>query len=179
MRLCAARRFHIPPHKRRRIVALLCGNILFQWLTQLCRVVWSSYNASQSMPGALWINLTFVFAILCGIVSGSLQGNAENALRKEKPGEFPPSPADIAIAAFKEERRRRKEELRRKAGTGASADEPEPQPEVPAAAQPPGQKAGGVLAGLAEDAPASSEEMLTPRLQAPMGTSTHVLGGEL
>ena len=121
--------FHIPPAKRRRVVALLVGNVLCQWLTQLCRFVWSSYNASQVMPGVLWINLTFVGSILCGIVSGSLQGNAEGGVRKEQPGEFPPAPAEIALAAFRAERQRRKDELRlagQKTLRGASASAPPP-----------------------------------------------------
>lgn len=41
--------FHLPPRKRCCIVALLCGNFLMQYATQLCRFAWSSYRSSQVM----------------------------------------------------------------------------------------------------------------------------------
>ena len=73
------------------------------------------------MPGVLLINLTFVSGILCGISSGIMQGKAEDAVRKEKPGEFPPTPVEIALAAWKAEREKLRAELR-----GAAPAEEEP-----------------------------------------------------
>jgi hypothetical protein len=104
--LCAPARdrFHIPPPKRRWVVALLCGNAFFQYATQLCRFAWPSYNDSQTMPGVLWINLTFVCSILCGISSGIMQGAAEGEVRKAEPGRFPPTPIEFALEAWKKER---------------------------------------------------------------------------
>ena len=88
------------------------------YATQLCRFIWSSFDQSQVMPGVLLINLTFVSGILCGISSGAMQGKAEDAVRKEKPGEFPPTPMEIALAAWKAEREKLRAELR----GGATAD---------------------------------------------------------
>lgn len=119
MASCVAPRFHIPPHKRRWIVALLCGNAFFQYATQATRFIWSSYDDSQSMPGVLWINLTFVLSIMCGISSGIWQGCAEGAVRKADPGRFPPTPVDFALEAWKQEREQQR--LAREAG-----DEPQP-----------------------------------------------------
>ena len=59
--------------------------------------------------------MTFVGGILCGIVSGSMQGNAEGGVRKAHPGEFPPTPMEIAIEAWKAERDRIREEMRGRA----------------------------------------------------------------
>ena len=84
----------VTPRTRRKIVALLVGNAAFQYATQATRVVWYSYAASQAMPGILWINLTFVGSILCGIGSGILQGNAESGVRKAAPAS---SSADIQV----------------------------------------------------------------------------------
>lgn len=174
------------------------GNVIFQWLTQLCRMVWSSFSASQVMPGVLWINVTFVTATLCGIISGIMQGGAENGVRMDKPGEFPPSPADIAMAAFKEERKRRKEELRRakselrRARSPSKAQQspgkqpaPQAQPVGTAApAAPPKlslpwtDPAAPPAAGSTRSSTGDFED-LTPRLQTPMEAGATVVAGEL
>ena len=120
--------FHIPPRKRAWIVALLCGNFLCQYATQICRFVWSDYPSSQVMPGALWINLTFVGSIVCGAVSGGMQGSAEGGVRKAKPGEFPPTPMEIFIESFKSELHKHRGEMKAaKEQEKVVADKPSPQ----------------------------------------------------
>ena len=156
--------FHIPPRKRRWIVALLCGNFLCQYATQGCRFGWSSYPASQSLPGVVWINLTFVGSILCGMFSGILQGAAEGGVRKAKPGEFPPTPVDIAIQTWKEERQKLREEMW-------------------ASAAPPTASRVGPLQ-LASEAPKQTEtptddSLDTPRLRSPMRRESSMVSGEV
>lgn len=119
-RLCCCsrvHRFHIPPKPRLRVVWLLVGNVFFQYFTQACRFAWISYPDSQTLLGAIFINTTFVGGIVCGIVSGVLQGKAEGAVREENPGKFPPTPLEIALLAWRNERDRIREEMR-KAGVG-------------------------------------------------------------
>ena len=94
--------FHIPTHKRRRIVFLLMANVIFQYATQAARIIWPSYNDSQAMPGILWINLTFLLSLVPGITSGMAQGCAEGAVRKANPNRFPPTPFESAMAAWRE-----------------------------------------------------------------------------
>lgn len=106
----AAAGFHIPPLKRLRVVALLIGNAFFQYATQAARVLWPSYADSQTMPGVLWINLTFVLSILCGISSGILQGCCEGGVRNAHPGRFPPTPFEAALAAYRDARAQQEEE---------------------------------------------------------------------
>ena len=88
------------------------GNAFFQYATQACRFAWSSYEESQVMPGVLWINVTFVLSILCGVSSGIWQGCAEGAVRKANPGRFPPTPVEFAIEAWKREREEAREQER-------------------------------------------------------------------
>ena len=171
-------RFHIPPQKRKPIVFLLCGNAFCQYATQLCRFYWSSFDDSQTVVGAIFINVTFVGGILCGIVSGSLQGNAEGGVRKAHPGEFPPTPMEIAIEAWKAERARIREEMRghaaepaappQKQGSSvkassvkasdvkATASGPE------GAAAPPAVKAGGRAQYAATEGPVANETPASP-----------------
>jgi len=94
--------FWIPTRKRKLIVALLFGNLFFQYATQLCRILWPTYADSQTVLGAIFINFTFVSSIICGISSGSLQGNCEGQVRKEHPDKFPPTPLEHALKAWKE-----------------------------------------------------------------------------
>ena len=67
------------------------------------------------MPGLLWINLTFVLSILCGISSGIVQGCCEGAVRKAQPGRFPPTPMDAAMEAYKLAKQEQQEERERQA----------------------------------------------------------------
>lgn len=87
--------FHVPRSQRVKIVRLLLLNTFFTMLAQLARLIWMDYTSSQGMPGAIFINLTFVSAIVCGIWSGVLQGKAEGAVRKENPDKFPPTLGEV------------------------------------------------------------------------------------
>ena len=115
--------FHIKPRQRKVVVLLLNLNAAMQYATQATRFVWSSYDASQTMPGVLWINLTFVLSILCGIGSGIAQGKFEEGVRKNNPGRFPPTPLEFARAVWKREREQIREMLR---------ESRQPPPEPPA-----------------------------------------------
>ena len=98
--------FHIHPRHRKIVVVLLNMNWVMQYSTQATRFIWDDFDASQTMPGALWINLTFVLGILFGISSGIAQGKFEEIVRKEKPGEFPDAPMTVFLKVWKEERRK-------------------------------------------------------------------------
>ncbi|KAL1506946.1 hypothetical protein AB1Y20_007810 [Prymnesium parvum] len=87
--------FHTPLPPRRKIVRLLLLNTVFTLLAQLARLIWSDYTSSQSMPGAIFINLTFVSAVVFGIWSGALQGAVEGSVRKANPGRFPPTLGEV------------------------------------------------------------------------------------
>ena len=151
--------FHIPPPKRKPVVFLLCGNAFMQYATQLCRFIWSSFDASQVMPGVLLINLTFVSGIICGIASGSMQGNAENAVRKEKPGEFPPTPVEVALAAWKAEREKLKNEMRKGAAAASNADS--------SSSSPPTREATDEEAARPAAAPAAAPAPSVPKVPSP------------
>lgn len=120
--------FHIPPRKRKIVVVLLNANAVFQYATQATRFAWSSFDASQAMPGVLWINLTFVSAIGCGIASGIAQGCVEGGVRKAKPGEFPPTPMDIALEAWRAERDRIRAEMRERSARKSASKSPRKSP---------------------------------------------------
>lgn len=96
--------WHIPPRQRARIVACLVLNAVMHYATQACRVVWYSYDASQTMPGVLWINVTFVLSIVFGVGGGIVQGVYEGGVRKANPDQFPPTPLQHALDAWRKER---------------------------------------------------------------------------
>lgn len=135
--------FHIPPRQRKRVVFLLVGNAVMQYATQLCRLIWSSYPASQTPAGAFFINITFIASILCGASSGGMQGSAENGVREANPGDFPPTPIDVWLETWRAERQRIRQEMRERAttqvavrleaGEGPAAPPPAPRPSGPSA----------------------------------------------
>eukprot|EP00966_Prymnesium_polylepis_P162423 3754110-Prymnesium_polylepis.3 len=88
--------FHTPLGPRMAIVRLLLLNTVFTLLAQLARLIWSDYTSSQTLPGAIFINLTFVPGIAFGIWSGAKQGAVEGQVRKAHPGQFPPTLGEIA-----------------------------------------------------------------------------------
>ena len=87
--------FHIPRQKRILIVILFQLNGWFQLINQMARICYPSYEAANAMPGAFWCNAFFVFSFVCGIGGAIKQGKAETALRKAKPAEFDPGPAEL------------------------------------------------------------------------------------
>lgn len=91
---------------------LLQLNIIFQYVTQACRVVWPSYDESQTVAGAVCINVTFGLAIMLGVTSGIMQGIAEGRLRKQRPDVFPPTTFQYALAAWRRERERARDSAR-------------------------------------------------------------------
>ena len=96
--------FHIPEKQRLRVVWMLVGNAGFQYATQITRIVWPTYDESQTLAGAISINITFGLSALLGIGSGIYQGVCEGGVRKANPGVFPPTPLEFAIAAWREAR---------------------------------------------------------------------------
>ena len=83
-------------------MALLLWNAGLHYLTQICRLIWSSYEASQTIAGNIFITVTFLGSVVCGIGSGAYQGNCEGQVRKANPGMFPPTPLEYALEAWKE-----------------------------------------------------------------------------
>ena len=92
--------FHIPPIQRGRVVACLLLGTICHFATQTCRFVYSTYDASNEMPGTLPTNATFAFAIIWAVVGGNLQGCAEAELIKAHPDRYPPSIQDTAKEMF-------------------------------------------------------------------------------
>lgn len=98
--------FSIPLKKRALISVLLLCDLAFHFATQGARLGWSSFQASNEMPGTLVINLTFGVSIISGISAGIIQGRAQARLQEADPARFPPDPF--------------KKLLRRKAAAAAS-----------------------------------------------------------
>ena len=129
------------------------------------------------MPGVLWINVTFVGSILCGMFSGILQGAAEGGVRKARPGEFPPSPADVFFATWKEELTRIRAEMRERSEPGVRS---RPVSVADARAAPAGATADHAgLQPAPSPLPSPRAEQLTPRLQATVGCSAHAVSGRI
>jgi len=90
--------FFIPRARRRAIIALLLGNTLGQIANQATRIVYNSYEAAETWPGVLWVNLFFAQNMACAATAGALQWYEESRLRKACPNNFPPGP----VAYFRE-----------------------------------------------------------------------------
>ena len=93
--------FHIPAKKRTHITLVLLFNCIFQFVQQAMRFVYSSWKASNAMPGSLAINLPFIASIVLGALGAVMTGMAENKLRKEFPGKFTPGIMEILKAKLK------------------------------------------------------------------------------
>ena len=57
----------------------------------ICHVIYWSYLAIQTWPGALITNIWLGIQIACQIAASVLQGREEAKLRKQHPDKFPPT----------------------------------------------------------------------------------------
>ena len=91
---------------------MLLANTIWQWINQLFRWIWASYDVSQK-PGSatfLLILLSSLFSLFGGVGAGIRQGLAELVVRKRQPGKFPPTPFAFALEAWARERKYWKDE---------------------------------------------------------------------
>jgi len=83
--------FHIPRRTRCLIICLLLSSTASHFATQSSRFIYPSYTASNSMPGVVVCNATFIASMVLGIIAGFVQSTAERQLVKAHPERFPPS----------------------------------------------------------------------------------------
>lgn len=57
---------------------------------QITRFVWTSYEASNTMPGTVPVNVTFGLSIVFSLTAGILQGAQEGRVMKANPDQYPP-----------------------------------------------------------------------------------------
>jgi len=82
--------FHIPQRPRAMIASFLCLSVFFHFATQATRLVWTSYEASNTMPGTAPVNITFGLSIIFAIAAGITQGGQEKKLQAMDPERYPP-----------------------------------------------------------------------------------------
>jgi len=89
-RKTAALWFQIPTRSRGVIAWCLCLSVFFHFATQITRFVWTSYEASNTMPGTVPVNVTFGLSIVFALTAGILQGGQEGHVMKSHPDQYPP-----------------------------------------------------------------------------------------
>ena len=93
--------FHIPTRHRAGIVAFLIGAVVLQFLQQVFRGMYTTYETSErQQPGQVLIITSFAGSIVCAIVGGIYQFVQLYRLHGEYPERFPPSAAVTSIAHF-------------------------------------------------------------------------------
>lgn len=92
--------FHLPRKKRSTIASLLLFSLVAQTCAVVFHILWNSYLAGQTFPGALLQNIWIPLQAGAQIAAGAVQASAEAKVRKEFPGRFPPSMADYLKAAY-------------------------------------------------------------------------------
>lgn len=80
---------HLPFGRKLALVVLALVNSLAQIANQATRVVYASWSASNTWPGALWTNVFFALSFLAGAAGGALQPAFEARVRAEDPSRFP------------------------------------------------------------------------------------------
>ena len=82
--------FHIPERSRKLIALNLLLSCAFHFATQATRFVYPDYVSSNSLPGVVPVNVTFVLSIVFAICAAIVQGRAEKRLQTLHPDRFPP-----------------------------------------------------------------------------------------
>jgi hypothetical protein len=90
--------FHIPRVARFRIIVLLNVSVLLQFMQQICRHIYPSFDASEkSQPGQLLIMGSFVVSILCSVGAAGYQFKCLYHLHSLQAERFPPSSIVVAV----------------------------------------------------------------------------------
>lgn len=89
--------FHIPRRPRIAILVLLCLGGLCQFANQAMRILYPTYDASNSWPGNLLCNVFFASSFAFGISGGVYQAVQEGRLRRQDTELlFEPGPVEVA-----------------------------------------------------------------------------------
>ena len=94
--------FFLPAGTRRKISLWLLFAVFAQILALVCHIVWWSYISGQTFPGVLMQNVWLVLQFAALGIAGSIQGKAENKVREEYPGRFPPTIMHYLEGAYRE-----------------------------------------------------------------------------
>jgi hypothetical protein len=94
--------FHIPPGARKVILILLMEAAITQYINQAMRLVFYSYERSETPLGVLMVNLFFGLSFLGGISGGIYQARQESRLRKARPDLFSASAVEVAAGVYRD-----------------------------------------------------------------------------
>ena len=93
--------FYVPQARRKRLVVLYLLNCVCQYVNQLSRIAYPTYESSNSMPGRVWVNVFFVGSFAFGIWGGVSQLVQETRLHRALTPWFGPGPVDLAKEAVR------------------------------------------------------------------------------
>uniref|UniRef100_A0A7S4DZS5 Uncharacterized protein n=1 Tax=Lotharella globosa TaxID=91324 RepID=A0A7S4DZS5_9EUKA len=95
--------FYIPLNRRMGIVILLLLNAITQFINQAARLVFYTYESSNSWPGVLWVNIFFATSFACAGAAGAWMSVEAHILRKNNPpGRFGPGPIESFKQAYRQ-----------------------------------------------------------------------------
>lgn len=102
--------FHIPRRARIVIMVQLLGNCIAQYINQITRAIFWTYDESDVYPGVLWTNLFFALSFLLAATGGACVVWQEHKLRKAQPDRFGPGPVDIIKGFLCKDKNKQEEE---------------------------------------------------------------------
>ena len=76
-------------------------SLIWQVFALIFHVVWFTYLAGQTWPGAFLQNFPLLMQLPGQIAASTLQGKAEKKCREDNPGRFPPAFEDYLKQAYK------------------------------------------------------------------------------
>ena len=87
--------FHVPSHKRLLILFFLLFNCFFQYINQICRGIYYSYNDSSTWPGNLMTGLFFGLSMIWALIGALLFWKHTSIVRQTDKERFGPGPIDM------------------------------------------------------------------------------------
>lgn len=98
--------FHISRNRRSVIVVMHLLNTFGQVYTQVSRIVYSTYEETQSPRiGYYHCTISFIAAFVLGILSAAMQLWEERKVRQREPERFPPGPLEDAALSYRKWKR--------------------------------------------------------------------------
>ena len=92
--------FHLPRSTRSLVASLLLFSLIAQTCAVIFHLMWFSYLAGQTFPGALLQNIWIPLQLGTQIAASNVQSKAEKGAREAYPGRFPPALDEYLKAAF-------------------------------------------------------------------------------